>query len=83
MAHNIKFSQNGQEVFISTTPSDIGNSNDVVVAVQNVIIEDFTPLFMKTPKVHGLLNGNIRVNDPFGKMTVEFDTKIDQFKFIR
>jgi hypothetical protein len=81
MAHNIKFSQNGQEVFISTTPSDIGNSNDVIVAVQNLIVEDFTPLFMKTPKVNGLLNGNIRVNDPFGKMTVEFDTKIDQFKF--
>ncbi|HEY9362294.1 MAG TPA: hypothetical protein VIQ00_03450, partial [Chitinophagaceae bacterium] len=74
MAHNIKFSQNGQEVFISTTPSDIGNSNDVIVAVQNLIVEDITPLFIKTPKVNGLLNGNVRINDPFGNMAVEFDT---------
>ncbi|HJY22105.1 MAG TPA: hypothetical protein VJ279_04420, partial [Hanamia sp.] len=81
MAHNIKFSQNGQEIFISTTPSDIGNSNDVIIATQNLIVEDITPFFMKTPKVNGLLNGNVRINDPFGNMAVEFDTRIDKFKF--
>jgi hypothetical protein len=36
---------------------------------------------MKTPQVNGLLNGNIRIKDPFKKMTVEFDTRIDKFKF--
>jgi hypothetical protein len=81
MAHNIRLSQNGQEVFVSTQPSEIGNSNDVFIAAQNLIVEDITPLFLKTPKLNGLLNGNIRINDPFGKMAVEFDTKIDQFKF--
>jgi hypothetical protein len=81
MASNILFSQNGQEVFISTRPSDISNSNDVIIAVQNLIVEDFTPVFMKTPQVNGLLNGNIRIKDPFKKMTVEFDTRIDKFKF--
>ena len=81
MASDIRFSQNGQEVFISTHPSDIGNSNDVIIAVQNLIVEDFTPMFMKTPQVNGLLNGNIRINDPFGRMAVEFDTRVDQFKF--
>src|SRR5690606_21888868 len=81
MAHNLKFSQNGQEIFISTRPSEIGNSNDVIVAVQNLILKDVTPLFMKTPKINGLLNGNIRVNDPFGKLAVEFDTRLEQFIF--
>jgi hypothetical protein len=81
MANNIRFSQNGQEIYISTQPSAIGNSNDVIVAVQNLIIEDVAPMFLKTPKLGGLLNGNLRINDPFGKLGVEFDTKIDQFKF--
>ncbi len=81
MASNIRFSQNGQEVLVSTHPSDIGNSNDVLIAVQNLVIEDFTPMFMKTPELNGYLTGNVRINDPFGKMAVEFDTKIDKFRF--
>ncbi len=81
MASNIRFSQNGQEVIVSTHPSDIGNSNDVIIGVQNLVIEDFMPMFMKSPVLNGLLNGNIHINDPFGKIAVEFDTKIDQFKF--
>lgn len=81
MANDIRFSQNGQEVFVSTHPSDIGNSNDIIIAVQNLIVEDFTPLFMKTPEINGLLNGNIHITDPFGKMAVEFDSRIDKFRF--
>ncbi len=81
MASNIKFSQNGQLILVSTQPSEIGNSNDVIIAVQNLVVEDFTPLVLKTPQLNGLLNGNIRINDPFGKMAVEFDTKINRFKF--
>ncbi len=81
MADNIRFSQNGQEVYVSTQPSSISNSNDVLIAVQNLVVADVSPLFLKEPKLQGLLNGNIRVTDPFGKMGIEFDTKIDNFKF--
>ena len=80
-AKNIRFSQNNQEVFISTQPSAINNSNDVIIAVQHVIVEDITPLFIKEPKLQGLLDGNIRINDPFGKMSIDYDTEIEQFKF--
>ena len=81
MASDIRFSQNGQEVLISTYPSDIGNSNDVLITVQNLVMEDFTPMFMKTPVINGLLNGNLHVIDPFGKPSFEFDTRINKFKF--
>ncbi len=81
MADNIRFSQNKQEVFISTQPSSINNSNDVLIAVQNLVVEDFTPLFIKYPKLQGLLDGNIRINDPFGKMAIDYNTKIERFKF--
>ncbi len=81
LANNIKFDQNGQEINISTEPSSIGSSNDVVIRIKKINIGDFAPLFIKTPKVDGLMTGNIRINDPFGKLAVEFDTKTEQFRF--
>ncbi len=80
-ANNIRFSQNGQDIYVSTQPSVSGKGNDVLVAVQGLEVEDFTPFFLKSPKLSGLLNGNIRINDPFGNMSAQFDTKIDQFRF--
>lgn len=81
MAHDLRFFQNGQEILVSTTPSEIGNSNDVIVSLKNIVIEDITPFLLKTPKLNGLLGGNVRINDPFNKLELEFDTKIDQFRF--
>ncbi|MEO6904776.1 MAG: translocation/assembly module TamB domain-containing protein, partial [Ginsengibacter sp.] len=80
-ANNIRFSQNGQEIYISTQPSLVDSSNDIIVAIQNLVVEDITPLILKSPKLEGLLNGNIRVNDPFGKLAVQFDTRVDEFRF--
>jgi hypothetical protein len=81
MASNIKFSQNGQQILVSTEPSAIGSSNDVVVGIKNLVIGDFAPLFTKEVKVNGLMSGNVRINDPFGKLAVEFDTRTEQFRF--
>ena len=81
MANNIKFDQDGQEVDVSTEPSGIGSSNDVLIALKKLDIGDVSPLFIKTPKVNGLMSGNIRINDPFGNLAVEFDTQTDQFRF--
>ncbi len=81
MANDIKFDQAGQEINVSTEPSAIGSSNDVLIALKNLDIGDISPLFIKTPKVNGLMSGNIRINDPFGNLAVEFDTQTDQFRF--
>ncbi|MEO6681294.1 MAG: translocation/assembly module TamB domain-containing protein [Ginsengibacter sp.] len=81
MAHNLRLSQNGQEVLISTSPSEIGNSNDVIISMKNIVIEDLTPFFLQTPKLNGLLGGDVRINDPFNKLEVEFNTEINQFHF--
>ncbi|MEO9022073.1 MAG: translocation/assembly module TamB domain-containing protein [Ginsengibacter sp.] len=80
-ANNIRFSQNGQQIYISTQPSLVDNGSDILVAVQNLVVEDISPMFIKTPKIGGLLNGNIRVSDPFGKLAVTFDTKFEDFRF--
>ncbi len=81
IASDIKLTQDGQEIYVSTEPSAIGSSNDVVIRVKDLNIGDIAPLATKTVSVGGLMTGLIRVNDPFGKPAVEFDTKTKQFYF--
>lgn len=80
-ANNLKFSQNGQELFISTQPSDITGKNDILVAAQHIVVEDIAPMFFKSPSLSGYLNGNIRISDPFGARGISFDTRFDEFRF--
>lgn len=81
MATGIKISQDTHEINISTEPSDISSSNDVLIGIKQLNIGDITPFFLKTPVLNGLMSGNIRIKDPFGKLAIEFDTQTDQFRF--
>jgi hypothetical protein len=38
------------------------------------------PLVIKTPRIEGLITGNIRIMDPFGKQFIEADTRINEFR---
>ena len=81
LANNIKFDQGSQEIYLATEPSGTGSGNDAVIGLKKLDIGDFAPLFIKTPKVNGFMSGNIRINDPFGKPSVQFDTKTENFRF--
>ncbi|MDQ2863251.1 MAG: hypothetical protein M3R50_06315, partial [Bacteroidota bacterium] len=80
-ANNIKFNENGQEINVSTEPSDSVGGNDVLIGIKKLHIGDIMPLFMKEPGLTGIMTGNIRVKDPFGKIAISFDTKTDEFRF--
>ena len=80
-ANNVKFNQQGQEINVSTEPSLVDSGNDVLVGIKKLEVGDFAPLFFKTPKINGLMSGNIRINNPFGKLAVNFDTKTEEFRF--
>ena len=81
MAEGIRFDHSGQQINISTTPSSIGRSNDVIITLAGLDISDFAPLFIRDPSLKGYMSGNIRINDLLGKPTVEFNTKTDKFRF--
>ncbi len=81
MASEIKFVQDKQELIISTEPSAIGSTNDIVVNLKKIIIGDFTPFILKTMRLQGLLTGNVRIADPFKNLMIDFDTQIDQLFF--
>ena len=79
-ANEIKFMQGNQQIIISTEPSEIGNSNDLVVKLNKININDFVPFVLKEPNLEGHLTGNIRILDPFGKPSIEIDAKIKEFR---
>lgn len=80
-ASEVRFVQEKQELIISTEPSATGNTNDVVVDFKNLHIDDFAPFILKSPRLDGLLTGNVRISDPFTNLNAEYDAKIDQFYF--
>ena len=80
-ATEVKFAQNDQQIIISTQPSSTGISNDVFVELKKLNIGDIVPFFIRSPKFEGLMTGRLKINDPFGDMTVGFVTQVDQFRF--
>ena len=78
-ASEVKFVQGNQEINISTQPSATASTNDIVVELKKVSIDDLAPLVLKKPRLEGLLTGTARITDPFGKMAVSFTTQADAF----
>lgn len=78
-ASEVKFVQGNQEIDISTEPSETGNTNDIIVTLKNVSIDDLAPLVVKNPKLEGLLSGTVTIADPFGNLYVDAETKFEGF----
>ncbi|MGF2412846.1 MAG: translocation/assembly module TamB domain-containing protein, partial [Ferruginibacter sp.] len=79
-ASEVKFVQGNQEIVISTEDAGDGTDNTNVVArLKKVNIDDFTPFFLKNPRLEGILTGVITLKDPFGKQIVEVDAMAENF----
>lgn len=78
-ASAVKFLQGNQEIDIATQPSEIGNSNDLVISLKKVSIDDLLPMVLKNPRLEGLLTGTVKVSDPFKKPFIEYDTQAEKF----
>ncbi len=80
-ASEVKFVQGNQQIKISTIPSEIINSNDVVLELTKLNLEDFVPFLTKEPKMEGQLSGTVTISDPFGKPFIVSDNSyIEGFK---
>lgn len=79
IAENVQFSQNGELLTVSTQPSDITSSNDILISLKDINVGDFLPFFLKSPQMAGLLSGAVRISDPFTKLRVNFNTTLDNF----
>lgn len=70
-----------QEVRLSTRPSEIGNWNDLHIALQNLNVGDIAPLLTKKERIEGLLNGEITIEDPQNRFRVTSDLSTEQLRF--
>lgn len=80
-ADGVKLYNGQQEIFITTHPSDIGNTNDIKVELKKINIGDFSPFFVKKNRLEGMLTATVDIMDPFGKMQVDLTGQADQFRF--
>lgn len=74
-ASDIRFVQGEQQISVSTHPSELLNTNDVVVELSQVHVDDFSTLFFNKPALQGSLTGTVTVEDPFGKPFLSFNTR--------
>jgi len=79
-ADGVKIYSGDQEILVTTQPSDIGNTNDIKVQLKSINIGDFSPYITKSTRLEGLLNANVDVMNPFGKIQVDFTGEAEQFR---
>lgn len=79
-ATDVRFTQGNQEIVISTELDELTDHTNLVAKLRTVNINDFTPLFLKQPRLEGILTGTLKLRDPFGKQIIEFDAVADEFR---
>jgi len=78
-ANDVRFTQGDQEIVISTELDELTDHTNLVAKLKKVNINDFTPLFLKQPRLEGVLTGTLKFKDPFGKQIVEYDAYAEEF----
>lgn len=79
-ADAVKIYNGQQEILVTTVPSDIGNTNDIQIGLTKVNIGDFSPYFIRTNTLEGLISGTINIADPFKRMQIDVDAETEQFR---
>ncbi len=79
-ANDVKFTQGEQEIVISTELDELTDHTNLVGKLKKVNINDFTPFFLKEPRLEGILTGTLKLKDPFGKQIVEYDATAEDFR---
>ncbi len=79
-ADKIKMYNGFQEVHVTSVPSQSKISNDIKIELKKVNIGDFTPYFIKSNRLEGLLTGTVSFTDPFGKFKADLNAEAEQFR---
>jgi len=80
-AENIRIVNGRQEIRIASLPSEIGNSNDILISLSRVNLGDILPYVLKEPKIEGITSGDITIEDPYNKLKVYVNAQTDQTRF--
>ena len=71
-----------QQIKISTQPSEgTTTTNDIIVELSKVHIDDIAAFGLKEPALQGEASGTVKIEDPFGKPFINYDLYTEGFKF--
>ena len=62
-----------QEIRIRTLPSDVGNWNDIAIAIKNLNLGDIAPYILPRNRLEGLANANVVLENPGKNMRIVSD----------
>ena len=72
--------ESNQEISLSTVPANNVSGNDLIIALKNLNIGDFSPFITKKNRIEGLLNGNIKIEDPQDAFNVVANVQTDELR---
>jgi hypothetical protein len=76
-ASEISLTHDQERISISTSLDEINNHSNIKAELNDIMLEDFFPLLFTDPEIKGKLSGTANLNDPFGKMNIDFMGKVD------
>ena len=76
-ANEIKFNHKNEQFILSSELDELTNESHLNAQLKDIAIEDFVPYLFTNPNVKGKLSGTIKITDPLGKASVNFNGKID------
>ncbi len=77
----MKVTSGTEEIFAYTQPSATGNTDDFIVELKHVRIDEIIPYFLKDPRLEGVVTGRVELMNPSGKLQVDGDLKVEEFRF--
>lgn len=80
-ASEIRISNGEQQITISSIPSELGNSHDIVATLHRVNLGDIIPFIFTNPRIQGITSGEVTVEDPLGKVKVYVNAQTEQTRF--
>ena len=79
-ASNVKFVQGTQEILIQTEEEDGGNTNQLNIKLNNLVIGDITNLMVQQPRFEGIANGNITLKNIFADLKADARINTSQLR---
>ncbi len=80
-ASEIRMTNGEQEILISSIPSELGNTHDIIASLHRVNLGDILPFVMQEPRIQGITSGELTVEDPLNKLKVYLNAQTEQTYF--
>jgi len=80
-SESIKLESGNESIKAYTKFSETGTTEDFVVELNNVHLEDVMPYLLKDPRLEGQVTGQVNVTNPYGKIKIEADLNAERFRF--